>query len=109
FAALWLWTGRLGPVGTIGIVVVANVVERLATTSKVWRILGLGARDVALFSGIGRLAVAAAAAGFVAALARAGIAGAPPIVSLASGAVVFGIVYAAAIAIANVPTRQEYA
>jgi O-antigen/teichoic acid export membrane protein len=109
FAALWLWTGRLGPVGTIGIVVVANAVERLATTSKVWRILGLGARDVALFAGVGRLAVAAAAAGLVAAVARAGVAGAPPVVLLASGAVVFGIVYAAAIALANVPTRQEYA
>ena len=74
-----------------------------------WRILGLGRRDAALFSGVGRLAGAAVAAGIVAAMARAGIAGAPPALTLASGAVIFGIVYAAAIAFANVPTRQEYA
>lgn len=101
-AALWLWTGALGLVGTIAVVVAFNAVERAVVALKVWRILGLAARDLALFGDVARLGGAAAVAWLVAAAARSAFDGLAPIVMLAAGGLLFALAYAVAIVVAGV-------
>lgn len=106
-AALWAFTSRLGLAGTIGLVVAVTAVERVVTAAKVWRMLELGWRDLALFGDVARLAAAAAASGLVAAVARGALDGAPPAVVLASGGLVFGLAYAGAVFVSGVATPGE--
>ncbi len=69
-ATLWLFTARLGLLGVIAVVVLIAVFERAVMAMHFARLLGVTARDVVLLRDIGKLAVAALAAGVVAWLIR---------------------------------------
>lgn len=104
---LFVATPRLGLVGVVAAVVVAAAVERIVTAAVVWRVLGLGLRDLKRFEPVARLAVASASAALVAAGARGLVVDQPPFVALAAGAAIFGVVYLAAVAALRVATPAE--
>ena len=111
FLALWFGTQRFGLVGAISIMVFFSLADRFVETWKAWRIVGVTWRDAALLKGLWRAALAAAAAGALAALARAGAVsgGARPLVVLAACAGVFGLVYLPAALLLGVVTPEERA
>ncbi|HEX8068934.1 MAG TPA: oligosaccharide flippase family protein [Pyrinomonadaceae bacterium] len=109
-AALWLWTGRLGLVGVITLVVCCNFAERVATLWKAARVVGFRARDVALLKDVGKLALAATAAGVAAAFLRAAVVAAlPPFFVLVLCGSVFTLVYALAVVALRVVRPEERA
>jgi len=106
--ALYFSVRRFGLVGAITLMVVSNYVGRIATVARVVRILKVEPRDIALFTDVGKIGVAAAAAGLLTAVARTLVAGAPPLVALAVCGVWFSIVYAAVILASRVITPDEW-
>lgn len=104
---LGLATERLGMVGVITVVVAFNMAERIVTAAKAARIVGVTARDARLLKGVGKVALAAAAAAVVAAVVRAGLAGARPLFVLAACGAVFACVYAAGLWLSGAVTREE--
>jgi len=106
--ALYFSVKRFGLVGAITLMVVSNCAGRIVTVARVVRILKVEPRDIALFTDVGKIGVAAAAAGLLTAIARTLVAGAPPLVALAVCGVWFSIVYAAAILASRVITPDEW-
>jgi O-antigen/teichoic acid export membrane protein len=109
FLALWFGTLRTGLVGAISIMVVFSLADRFVETAKAWSIVGVTWRDAVLLKGLGKVAVAAAAAGVLTALARAGVVAtdARPLVVLAVCACVFAAVYFPAVLLLGVITPGE--
>ena len=106
--ALWLGTARFGLTGVIIVVTAANLVERLVTLGKVGHILGVGRRDVALISDVGKIALAAGAAGALTWVVRALMSGRMPLLVLSVCAVTFSAAYLAAIVWLKVPALEEW-
>jgi O-antigen/teichoic acid export membrane protein len=108
-AALWLGVTYFGPVGAIGVVVLFNLLGRLGGAVKFGRVLGVRARDAALLRDVGKLAVAAAAAGLAAFFVRSLMlpGGARPVIILAACGVIFSLVYAASALLLGVLTGEE--
>jgi O-antigen/teichoic acid export membrane protein len=104
FLALWFGTLRTGLVGAISIMVAFSLADNFIETFKAWSIVGVTWRDAALLKGVGKVALAAGAAGVLTALARAVLVGAEarPLVVLAACAAVFGVVYVAAVLLLGV-------
>ena len=109
FLTLWYGTLYTGLVGAISIMVAFSLADNFIETLKAWSIVGATWRDAALLKGVGKVALAAAAAGVLTALARAAVvaADARPLVVLVACAAVFGVVYVAAVALLGVVTRGE--
>ncbi len=68
--ALWFFTARLGLLGVIGVVVTIATSRTGVMAIHFGRLLGVTARDVVLLRDIGKLAIAALAAGVVAGVVR---------------------------------------
>ncbi len=68
--ALWMFTARLGLLGVIAVVVLIAVLERVVMAIHFGRILGVTRRDAFLLRDVGKLALAALAAGVVADVIR---------------------------------------
>lgn len=105
---LWFGTAQFGLAGAIGAVVVAALAESSITGFKVTRILGAARGDLVLLGDVGRLAIAAAAAGIAAVLVRQVVINAGPLVVLISCGCAFSLVYIAAILAMKIPTAHEW-
>ena len=105
--ALWFGTRRFGLIGAITVVVLFNVIERCFIAAKLGRVLGVTWRDAGLLKDMGKLAVAAGAAGVVALTVRSYGLGASPLILLAACGVVFTLVYVAIALLFGVLTQQE--
>ena len=92
-ATLWLFTARLGLLGVIAVVVSIAVFERAVMAMHFARLLGVTARDVVLLRDIGKLAVAALAAGAVAWLIRVLLLPEGALAVLAGCGAAFALVY----------------
>ncbi len=106
-AGLWFGTTRFGPVGAISTVVIVSVTERAITAIRFGRILGVGRRDLVLLKDVGKLALAAAAAGVTAVAVRVPLAGAKPLVILLACGTAFSLVYLGAVLLAGVVRPEE--
>jgi O-antigen/teichoic acid export membrane protein len=104
---LWFGTARFGPVGAIAAVVAVLLTERVITIIRFSGILGLSWSDAALAMDVGKLAVAAGAAGLATALVRARILGHKPIFILIVCGVIFGAVYLAGVLVLRIPSPDE--
>jgi O-antigen/teichoic acid export membrane protein len=107
FCALWFATSRYGLVGAITVMVCASAADRLVEAFKAWSIVGVTRRDAVLLKDVGKIGVAAVAAGGAAAAARLLVAGARPFYVLLACGVVFGCVYVALVFALGVPTAEE--
>jgi len=108
FIALWFGTRRVGLVGVISLVVLTNLLERIAVAARCGKALGMTWAEVPLFKDVGKLACAAASAGVATALARAFVVTMmPPFFVLAVCGVVFAIVYLAAIWLLRIVSTGE--
>ncbi len=97
-----------GMVGAITAAVLVNFVERLVTTHRSARVLGVTRRDWPLVGDVGKIAIAAGISGVAAALVRGlWLAGAKPFVVLVACGSAFAFVYAAALLLLNVLTLAE--
>jgi lipopolysaccharide exporter len=106
-AGLWFGTTRFGLVGAISAVVLVGVTERFVMAVRFGRILGVSRKDIVLLKDIGKLAIAAAAAGLVTAGVRLSLLGAKPFVILMVCGTVFSLVYLSAVWLAGVLTPEE--
>jgi hypothetical protein len=106
-AGLWFGTTRFGPVGAISAVVLVGVAERAVMAVRFGRILGVTRKDIVLLKDVGKLALAAAAAGLVTAAARLPLRGAKPLIVLMACGIVFSLVYVGGILLAGVVTPEE--
>jgi O-antigen/teichoic acid export membrane protein len=106
-AALSLSLGRFGLMGAITVVVVANAAARFATLAKAARILDAQPRDIVLLTDVGKIGVAAATAALLASVTRVVASGLPALVSLVLCAVCYGVCYASAAVLLQVPTSEE--
>jgi hypothetical protein len=104
---LWLATQHLGLVGAAAAVVGVAMLERLIVAWKAGVILGVTRRDLGLLTSIGKVALAAIAAGVAAALVRQLIAGAHPVQVLTVCGAVSTFVYLASLLALRVLTPEE--
>jgi O-antigen/teichoic acid export membrane protein len=110
---LWIATHRLGLVGPIAVVVAVTLAERVAIAIAVGGILGMSWRDLGLFRGMAKLAVAGGVAGVGAILAREILlknrVGDGPVALLVISAGIFAVVFVGAALLLRVlaPEEQE--
>jgi O-antigen/teichoic acid export membrane protein len=95
---LWLFTARLGLLGAIAVVVMIATTERAVMAVHFCRLLGITVRDLALLRDVGKLGVAALAAGAVAEVVRLLLARASALAVLAGCGAAFALVYLAIMA-----------
>jgi len=107
FAVLSIGTRRAGLVGTIAIVVAANVVVRVISVWKAAKILHARWSDLRLFADIGKIGIATLGAALVAALLRSSLLGLRPILILVICGVVFSLAYAAGALLLHITTAGE--
>lgn len=107
FLVLWFGISSLSLVGVIGIVVAANILERLIRAGRIARVLKMSRRDAPWFADIPKLAAAAIGAGAITALLHAVLPGAKPLLVLCICAAVYAICYSLAIFLLKVPTPKE--
>lgn len=109
FLALWFGTMRFGLVGAIAIMVIFSLADRFVETAKAWSIIGVKWSDAVLLKDIGKVAVAAAAAGVAALITRSAlvIASVAPFGVLAICALIFGLTYLVAVWLLRVVTPDE--
>jgi len=90
---LWFFTARLGMLGVIAAVVLIAVFERIVMAIHFGRLLGVTRRDAFLLRDVGKLALAALAAGVVADVIRMLLARESAFAVLAICGVAFALVY----------------
>jgi hypothetical protein len=95
--------------GAISTVVAIMAVERAVTLARICRILGARWSDLRLVKDVGKIAVAAAIAGCVAAGAHALMTGWKPFFVLAAGSTVLAASYTVAVIVLRVPAPEEIA
>jgi hypothetical protein len=95
---LWLFTARLGLLGAIAVVVMIATTERAVMAVHFCRLLGVKVHDLALLRDVGKLGVAALAAGVVAELVRLFLARTSALAVLAGCGAAFALVYLAIMA-----------
>ncbi|MGA2880280.1 MAG: oligosaccharide flippase family protein [Bryobacteraceae bacterium] len=98
---LGLFTARIGLLGVIAVVVIIGATERAVMAIHFARLLGVTARDAVLLRDIGKLAIAALAAGSAAEVVRQFLLGQSALAVLAGCGATFGLVYLAAVYLAN--------
>ncbi|MGA2736863.1 MAG: oligosaccharide flippase family protein [Bryobacteraceae bacterium] len=106
-AGLWFGTTHYGLVGAISAVVVVGVVERTVMAVRFGRILGVSRKDLVLLKDIGKLAIAAAVAGFAAVGTRLLLLGDKPLIILIACGMVFSLVYLGTVLLVGIPTLEE--
>ena len=107
FLALLFSTSSVGLSGVIAMVVIVSFLERLVMILKVSAILGVKWRDLTLLKDVGKLAIAAIVAGFVAAIIRLFLLEFRPITILALCGVIFYVVYVGVALLLGVLTTGE--
>ena len=107
--ALWFAIRHFGLIGAISVVVLIAAAERAFTIARICRILGARWSDIKLLKDVGKVAIAAALAGGVAAFARTLMGSLKPFWVLAAGGIIFALVYAAAILAMGIMTAEEKA
>ena len=93
--SLWLFTARAGLLGAIAMVVLTATLERVVMAVHFGRLLGVTTRDLVLLRDVGKLAIAALAAGTAAGLVRLLLLRENPLIVLAGCGAVFAAVYLA--------------
>jgi O-antigen/teichoic acid export membrane protein len=106
---LWIGTKYFGLVGAIAAVVVVNCTERIVTGIRFGRVLGVTRSDLFLTRDLVKLGVSAAAAAAVAAVIRANMLPAKPLVILLVCGAAFTMVYIFAILLLRIPSLEEKA
>jgi O-antigen/teichoic acid export membrane protein len=106
-AGLYFGTSLLGPLGAIWAVVLVTAAERVVTAIRFGRIIGVRRKDVVLLKDIGKLAIAAVAAGLVAEGVRLMLLDTKPLIILFVCGTVFSLVYLGAVLLAGVLTPEE--
>jgi polysaccharide transporter, PST family len=106
-AGLWFGITRFGMVGAISAVVVVSVAERVVMAIRFGRILGVTRKDIVLLKDVGKLALAAAAAGLLTAAFRLPLRAQKPLVVLIACGIVFSLIYLGGILLAGVVTPEE--
>ena len=106
-AGLWIGTTRFGLVGAISVVVLVGVAERVVMAIRFGRILGVRRKDMVLLKDIGKLALAAAAAGVLTAAVRIPLRGAKPLIVLMVCGMAFSLIYLGGVLLAGVVTPEE--
>jgi len=106
-AGLWVGITRFGMVGAISAVVLVGVAERAVMAIRFGRILGVTRKDIVLLKDVGKLALAAAAAGLVTAVVRLPLRGAKPLIVLMACGIVFSLIYVGGVLLAGVVTPEE--
>jgi O-antigen/teichoic acid export membrane protein len=101
---LALFTARLGLLGVIAVVVLIAVFERIVMAIHFGRLLGVTRRDAVLLRDVGKLALAALAAGVVADVIRLLLARESAFAILATCGVAFALVY---LPLASIATSGE--
>ncbi len=107
FAVLSLGTRRAGLVGTIAIVLAANVVVRVASVWKAVKILHARWSDIRLFGDIGKISIATLGAALSAALLRSSLLGLKPILILSACGVLFCLAYVGGVLLLRITTAGE--
>jgi O-antigen/teichoic acid export membrane protein len=105
---LWAVTSHGLLLGAIAAVVGVHIADRVVLCVVLGRALQVSWRDLALLRDVGKLAVAAVAAGLLAGLARAIVAGWAPLLVLALSGVVFGAAYLLCVWALGVMTSEEH-
>jgi O-antigen/teichoic acid export membrane protein len=100
---------RLGLVGTIAVVVAAQVAGTVGAALRLGSVMQLRRADFAAFAVLGRIAAAAAAAGVVAAAVRWVMLPAPPLPILAACGLFYAAAYGAALMAARVLDHEDWA
>jgi O-antigen/teichoic acid export membrane protein len=90
---LWMFTARLGLLGVIAVVVLIALFERCVMAIHFGRLLGVAMGDLILLRDVGKLAIAALAAGVVAEVIRFLLAPESALVTLAGCGGAFAVVY----------------
>ncbi|HEX8185411.1 MAG TPA: oligosaccharide flippase family protein [Blastocatellia bacterium] len=106
-AGLWAGTNRFGLTGAITVVVAVSAIERLVTAYKCGKMLGVTWPDIALLKDLGKIALAAIAAGVVTVAARSLVVGAAPVLVMLVCGITFSIAYLAAIFMLGVISPGE--
>lgn len=104
---LWIGTTYFGLVGAIGAVVVVNCTERIVTGIRFGRVAGVTRSDLSLVKDLGKLGVAAAGAALVAAIIRANILAAKPLIILLVCGAAFTTVYILGVLLLRIPSLEE--
>ena len=107
FFALWYGTLYFGLVGAIFIMVAFSLADRFIETAKAWRIVGVRWSDAALLKDVGKVAIAALAAGAITAVARMFATGQRPFVVLVACGIVFTCSYVAFVYLLRIPSLEE--
>lgn len=105
--ALWFGISRFQMLGAVSAIVAVNLLEEIIFGAKVVQILKPSWRDLTALRDVGKLALATAAAGAVAALAREIVADRHPFAVLAICGAAFTAIYVALIFLLKVPTPDE--
>jgi hypothetical protein len=107
FVGLWFGTKYFGLLGAITVMVSVNLVDRLIEGAKACSIVNVRWRDVRLLKDVGKLAVAALAAGSLTAIVRMFVLGQRPFVVLVICGLVFSFLYAIFVMALSIPTIEE--
>jgi O-antigen/teichoic acid export membrane protein len=106
---LVLVVGRFGLLGAVAVVIGTEALGYSILGLKTWRILGATREDLPLFSDLGKIALATVIATGSAAIARAALDPAVPLVLLIGSGAVFSLVYFASLLLLKVPSPGELA
>jgi O-antigen/teichoic acid export membrane protein len=106
---LWIGTARLGPLGVVTLVVALQVIALVASAWKLARAMRVDRAELGLFSGLGRIALAAVLAGVASAFTRQVAGTAAPLMTLAVCGVVYAIAYGSLLFLLDVLTAEEVA
>lgn len=107
FLALWFGTLRFGLVGAISIMVAFSLADRLVETAKAWSIIGVKWSDAVLLKDLGKVAVAALAAGAMTAVVRVFVVSQQPLIALMICGLAFAVFYAGLIWLLGIVSPEE--
>lgn len=107
FLALWFGTLYFGLVGAISVMVFFSLLDRFIETAKAWSIVGVKWSDAPLLKDVGKVAIAALAAGSITAVVRMFALGQRPLAVLLICGVTFGCAYLASAWLLRILTTQE--
>src|SRR5262245_12215985 len=99
---------RLGLVGTITIMVAAQIAGTVAAAVRLGRVMRVRRADLAPFRALGGVAAAAASAAIVAAVVRFALVSAPPAIVVMVCGAAYGLAYAAAISVVRALVPDEW-
>jgi O-antigen/teichoic acid export membrane protein len=105
--SLWFATRYLGMIGIITVVVGVSLIERLAKTIRMGRIVGVSRHDIVYLKDVGKIGVAALVAGGVAMMTKSLLMATRPLLLIVETAVIFFAVYLAILLLSHILTQEE--